>query len=602
MFSLAQDADDDDAADDTHEHGLPQLNPNNSLRISISHDADNTLRTHPAAVPFPRTSPTSLAPTHRPCVSRTTSTPIMLSNGKPLKSSLKSSLSSPQIASSPASPTPHHSRTRSEPSSPHSDHRKNVHFPTNELATIRVFNRSAKPASVSRIGGGDDTETETEGELSTGSNSGFIRGSSAVVPFPKSPLGRRRYEIDPDVSSPIPTIHQPSSANVFLESLTFTPSLHPSPSSTVGISGTLLVRNIAYEKHVAVRFTLDDWQTTSEVSAKHLLSLTALPNTFVDCKKLTYGDVIALSPLHSQPVPPTDISPRSISSLPPQWDRFTFNIKLEDYAHPSLGGLTKRTMWLVVRYTTGTGVEAWDNNSGKNYKVAFREQPQQQQQQQHVPGESTTALTQKRNRVFAVSTPCAFSFFSVRAPYPNILKLAPFAPTTLTTPSVSTTYQQQRQEHSKSIAETTLKKLKKLNLRNYAAPGISPPVRSPAAATARIDEKWEFVNGFPAHLDVLGMESEKEESREGRRREEEAVRRRREAESDTESEESIETPVPTTPSSVVLDKAGGIETGVRIRSRTPSPTEVRILAGSESGEFSHDPYSNRLFSFLLIRR
>lgn len=409
LFSLAQDADADDDAGDTHDHGLPQLNPNNSLRISISNDADDTLRTHPAAVPFPRSSPTSPAPPRRPSVSRTTSTPILLSNGKPLKSSLKSSSSSPQIATSPttsSSPTPHHPRARSAPSSPHLDHRKNVHFPTSELATIKLFNRSAKPASVSRIGGEDDTETETEGELSVGSNSGFIRGSSAVFPFPRSPLGQRRYEIDPDISSRIPTTNQPPYANVFLESLTFTPSLHSSPSSTPGISGTLLVRNIAYEKHVAVRFTLDDWQTTSEVSANHLVSLTTLPNTFIDQKRLTYGDIIALSPHQTQPASPINPSSHSASALSPQWDRFTFKIKLEDYAHPSLGGLTKRTMWLVARYTTGTGVETWDNNSGKNYKVAFREQPQQPQRQQDL--QNATALMQKRSRVFAVSSPRAF--------------------------------------------------------------------------------------------------------------------------------------------------------------------------------------------------
>lgn len=281
-----------------------------------------------------------------------------------------------------------------------------MHFPTSELATIKLFNRSAKPASVSRIGGEDDTETETEGELSVGSNSGFIRGSSAVFPFPRSPLGQRRYEIDPDISSRIPTTNQPPYANVFLESLTFTPSLHSSPSSTPGISGTLLVRNIAYEKHVAVRFTLDDWQTTSEVSANHLVSLTTLPNTFIDQKRLTYGDIIALSPHQTQPASPINPSSHSASALSPQWDRFTFKIKLEDYAHPSLGGLTKRTMWLVARYTTGTGVETWDNNSGKNYKVAFREQPQQPQRQQDL--QNATALMQKRSRVFAVSSPRAF--------------------------------------------------------------------------------------------------------------------------------------------------------------------------------------------------
>ena len=39
------------------------------------------------------------------------------------------------------------------------------------------------------------------------------------------------------------------------------------------LAGTILVQKVAYKKHVAVRFTLDDWQTTSEVRVKHVVSV-----------------------------------------------------------------------------------------------------------------------------------------------------------------------------------------------------------------------------------------------------------------------------------------------------------------------------------------
>jgi hypothetical protein len=178
----------------------------------------------------------------------------------------------------------------------------------------------------------------------------------------------------------------------------------------------------------------------------------------------------------------------------------------------------------------------------------------------------------------------------------NVLfpKLASFASATLTAPPITTMRHQQHLEHAKSIAETTLSKLKKLNLRNYAAPSVSPTVHTPTTAAARTEEKLEFVNGFPAHLSVHSIENEKE-AKEERLREEGAVRARREQESDTESEESISTPFPTSPNSIALGNASGVETGIKIRSRTPSPAEVRILAGSENGEICHDSYSNRLF-------
>jgi hypothetical protein len=314
---------------------MPYSGPTNrrSPAFHFRNDPDSDSDDDDDDIPFPR------------------STPILLSNGKPLKSSLKSSSSTSHI---PSPPPTLHTRARSAPSSPLFSSPKNVHFPSNGLETIRLFSRSAKPAALSA----DDTETETESETYVARGFPFPR-----IPPPAPP----RYAIDPSSSSPIPAPDPPPSANVYLESLSL---------ESLALSGTLLVRNLAYEKTVAVRFTLDDWHITSEVSAKYLQSLPALPD--------------ALFP--------------NVKS--PSWDRFTFVIRLDDYART----LHKRTMWLVVRYVAPAVTEPsalgllsgdtiagewWDNNAGNNYKVGFRE-------------ETDSAVGTRRT---VVSAPCEFRLF-----------------------------------------------------------------------------------------------------------------------------------------------------------------------------------------------
>ncbi|KAF8305539.1 hypothetical protein DL93DRAFT_2031711, partial [Clavulina sp. PMI_390] len=94
------------------------------------------------------------------------------------------------------------------------------------------------------------------------------------------------------------------------------------------VRGTVLVRNLAFAKTVVARFTMDGWQTTSEVSARHVAPL-----------------------------------------LSGTYDRFEFGIRLVDY----LGGkIWEKKLEVAVRYVvdgrTDLG-EMWDNNEGKNYVV-----------------------------------------------------------------------------------------------------------------------------------------------------------------------------------------------------------------------------------------
>ena len=112
-------------------------------------------------------------------------------------------------------------------------------------------------------------------------------------------------------------------------------------------------------KHVAVRFTLDDWQATSKVRAKHVVSVLSLP--WEVSKTKTLGDAVGLIANSS-----------SGAAALPTWDRFSFTIRLEDHAYK----LQDRTLWFVGWYSTEEGGSEWrDNNLGKDYKVAFKVVP-----------------------------------------------------------------------------------------------------------------------------------------------------------------------------------------------------------------------------------
>ena len=128
---------------------------------------------------------------------------------------------------------------------------------------------------------GVEAETETEAESSSMGPNSF--------PFPSlvssdSPL----HEIDtnPSRTSAVPVPDPDPYANVHLETLTLP---HTRPPA---LRGTVLVRNLHFEKRVAVRFTLDDWQTTSEVTCRHVVCLPSLPPPFPQ-EHRTFGDLAA---------------------------------------------------------------------------------------------------------------------------------------------------------------------------------------------------------------------------------------------------------------------------------------------------------------------
>ena len=347
------------------------------------------------SVPFPSSSAllSPLSPTEpqnsshalRSPIPRNASSPIILSNGKPLKPSLKSSSSSPHI------PQIAHIRAQSAPATPNL--LKNVHFAESDdgLESVRVYNRSGKPANISRPAG-EETETETEAEPS-------------AYPFPHSPgpsplaVHSLLPTVDPDHSTPLPNSSNPH-ANIYVETLSL-PKSRPA-----ALYGSILVRNVAFEKQVALRFTLDDWQTTSEVLCKHVNSLVHLPPPFP--RSRTVGDAIG------------QLANGESGSQELKWDRFSFVIPLELYEQK----LTEHNILFVGRFTAPGVGEWWDNNDGMNYRVSFKRPPS-----------SPSALAPSQNRSFTAPstmkpTPVTprLSVDTGALPFPKISPVLPSPP------------------------------------------------------------------------------------------------------------------------------------------------------------------------------
>ncbi|KJZ68749.1 hypothetical protein HIM_11858 [Hirsutella minnesotensis 3608] len=93
--------------------------------------------------------------------------------------------------------------------------------------------------------------------------------------------------------------------------------------------GSVAVANLAYQKHVTCRFTLDYWKTVSEVAAGYS----------------------------------HEIYPRE---TPLGYDRFIYIISLSDLAN-----LESKTMFFCIRYRVNDQ-EFWDNNDAMNFQVEFK--------------------------------------------------------------------------------------------------------------------------------------------------------------------------------------------------------------------------------------
>ncbi|KAJ7292596.1 hypothetical protein C8J57DRAFT_2118 [Mycena rebaudengoi] len=418
VFHFRNDEEDDSSPDDDDKHPSNNDDDNDGppppLRLRQPPPSPLRLTPPTGAIPFPRASPTGMStpqlppPQRPPGPQRTSSHPvILLSNGKPLKSSLKSSSSAPNVHgrnnnnNHHGQQPPFHLRARSAPSTPQFQvgdaeededtaplsptTPKNVHFPaaSDQLATVLLFRRSARPASVLSLPG-DDAETETETEASDrdmrwrGAVGSWAGGSkrdghhahgrpgSPGYPFPPTPLAGSSFAspLGPRRHSHHGHHHHPHSQKgssegkegewhyaldapgvpraagkedmVLLEGFVLSAEgAHPCFSSSTDsatassgegeadpqmhLHGTLLARNCAFEKKVFVRFTLDGWDTTSEVGGRYVESLGA--DAGVDAVSAAAAGAGGVSAREAGEEGPG-----------PGWDRFAFSIRLTDYA------------------------------------------------------------------------------------------------------------------------------------------------------------------------------------------------------------------------------------------------------------------------------
>ena len=183
---------------------------------------------------------------------------------------------------------------------------KAVHFDSH-LEHVRHFLQVDKPLAVS-AGSSPVEAYEGDAEFPFGNDDSYPRSPpfewEIVLPnFPRETVERKSLPVRVE--------------RVFLS------------SDNKSLIGTVACVNLAFNKHVVARFTLDYWKTTSEVVAEYSN----------DMRRKQQDD---------------------------GYDRFDFSIKLEDQ-----GNLEKKTLFFCVRYNV-KGQEFWDNNGSFNYHVDFK--------------------------------------------------------------------------------------------------------------------------------------------------------------------------------------------------------------------------------------
>lgn len=202
--------------------------------------------------------------------------------------------------------------------------------------SIRLFHASGRPSAL--LDPDLDTESDTDTDDASSLPPSFqhlIRAGAATIVPPLAPLKVTEMSL-------IPSLYIPANPDVHLESIS--PIHFPSARAPL-LRGTVRVRNIAYEKRVAARFTIDDWTTVSEVLARYT------------------GPAVSGVHHHGDG-----------DDGKCQWDRFAFSISLESYAARRAGASSHShafTLLLAVRFTAPGVGEWWDNNGGNDFRITL---------------------------------------------------------------------------------------------------------------------------------------------------------------------------------------------------------------------------------------
>ncbi|EJT49662.1 hypothetical protein A1Q1_01160 [Trichosporon asahii var. asahii CBS 2479] len=253
---------------------------------------------------------------------------IRKKSGEIVKPSLKTrSMSTPDLGRGARTPGEDgDSPTRSS----HDLHTKSVRFnDLGGLESVVHFLRGQKVTALSRSPDDPPTETDTDNDTDLSDFVHFRTRRSLA----KSQAEESR-EVQVAASSSVPRLRVdfgPGTQGILKDEYVIL-ERYDLQNAPLAMRGTVLVRNVAFQKCVTVRFTLDHWQTVSEVSAQHVSHVPAA----------TTGDE--------------------------GWDRFGFTIKLDDYKRK----IEERALLLCIRYNTEGGREWWDSNNGDNYRFTFK--------------------------------------------------------------------------------------------------------------------------------------------------------------------------------------------------------------------------------------